>query len=172
MGRIGWFGVGVMVIATIAGFAAYSTATAVSACLNTARDLIDHADAFDRNPPVSVVRIVEREVGMGNLADVLSTVLLDRLECASGRTDWLTQRPALSWALQRSFSESERVALFTSTLDTGIAKLGLREGLRKYYGYEGEHDLPPTWPECLIRKAIGRGGACGNTGAPPPVVVH
>lgn len=170
MGRIGWFGVGVMVVATITGFAVYSTAMAVNNCLLRARDAIDRADPFDRNPLLSVVRIVEREVGRDRLAEVLSTVLLERLDCAAGRTDWLTLRPTLSWQLQRSFSESERVALFTSTLDTGAGKLGLREGLRRYYAYEGQYDLPPTWPECLIRKAIGTiHQPCGNEGVYWPV---
>lgn len=41
----------------------------------------------------------------------------------------------------------------------------LREGSRRYYGYEGQYDVPPTCPECLIRKALGAGGeACGNEG--------
>jgi len=152
--RIGLFGIGAAVLAMLA-LAGYSVSGKVSGCVARARAVLEGADAADRSPPAPVVRIVEAEVGRTRIADMLSSVLLDRLRCAGeSGTDWLIERPALAWALDRSFSEAELIGLFASTVDSGAGALGLSAGARTYYAKE----LPDTGEEvvsCLVQKALG-----------------
>jgi hypothetical protein len=154
MGRIGWFGVIAVVVTAVIVLALYSMAQAVNVCIARAHAVLDSADPFDRNPPGVVARIVEREVGRERLAEVLSTVLLDRLGCARGNVDWMILKPALAWQLRQSFSEPQLVGLFTSTIDTGAGKLGLAAGALKYYE-QPAIELNEGRVECLVLKALG-----------------
>jgi hypothetical protein len=171
MGRAGWFGLAVALVAAVVGFGIYSTTIAVNMCVASARTAVDRADPFDRNPPPTVAAVVAREVGLSRLSDELSSVLLDRLSCTQG--DWLVVRPALAWRIQRSFSDSQRVAMFASTVDTGAGTLGLAAGARQFYR-RSVAELGETSVACLVRKARGmpreRWSACGTEGLPPDLI--
>lgn len=176
MGRIGWFGVAALAAASTIGVAIYSTMLAVNMCEVEARGAVERADPLDRSPPPAVAAVVAREVGLRNLADELTTVLIDRFACTKGANDWLIVRPALSWKIQRSFSDSQRVALFASTVDTGAGQLGIAAGARKFYA-RSSTELDEASITCLVRKARGqprgRWASCGNEAFPavliPPV---
>jgi hypothetical protein len=121
----------------LVGFAGVSVSQAVDVCTAKGRTLLAGADELDREPPALVVQVVDAHVPAARRADVLSVVLLDRLSCRGdgAGADWMIERPALAWQIERTFSAREVLGLTVSTMDTrtGDGALGLNAGARRFF---------------------------------------
>ena len=157
---------GVLAAVVLLGFAGVSVTQTVEACVARGRAVLAAADPLDRAPPALVAAVIDAHVPRGELPDRLSAVLLDRLSCG-GRagTDWLAERPALSWRLARTFDTRDVLGLFVSTMDTaaGPGTLGLNAGARRFYDRPIDK-LNAQAVECLVRKALGRARVFGARG--------
>lgn len=130
-------GLSVLVVALLLGWQGYGVWAMTRSCAAQARAIIAAADPLDRAPPSSVAAVIEKNIPLARMFDYLATILLDRHKCGGGAkwsgTEWLIERPALSWHLRSAFSKGEVIALFASTADTGKNTVGInRSALRIY----------------------------------------
>jgi len=172
--------VAITVIALVA-FAGVSVSAAVGVCAAKGRAILAAADVLDREPPALVAGVVDAHVPRARRADRLSVALLDRLSCRGdgAGADWMIERPALAWQIERTFSAREVLGLTVSTMDTwtGDGVLGLNAGARRFFR-RPLNELNDQEVTCLVRKAIGaaqpwiRSPTCETAGRSPIAIVN
>lgn len=190
-GAMRWSAVLVVAVAVVAlvAFAGVSVSQAVGVCTAKGRAVLAAADALDREPPALVADVVDAHVPRAQRADVLSVLLLDRFSCRGdgAGADWMIERPALAWQIERTFSAREVLGLTVSTMDTrtGSGTLGLNAGAQRFFR-KPLNELNRDEVTCLVRKAIGAvrpwtappsSGylypmTCDETPPPPPPIVN
>jgi hypothetical protein len=180
MMRIAFVAAVVAAVIGLVALAGVSVSQAVDVCTAKGRAVLAAADGLDREPPALVAEVVDAHVPPARRADVLSVVLLDRLSCRGGgaSADWMIERTALAWQIERTFSAREALGLTVSTMDTqvGNGALGLSAGARRFF-QRPLNELNDQEVTCLVRKAIGaaqpwtRARTC-ETAGPPPIVIE
>lgn len=128
-------------------------------CATTARSIIAAADPLDRTPPPQLASAIAKNIALDRMYDYLATIMLDRYKCGGGahwsRTEWLIDRPALAWHLRTTFAQSQIVALFASTADTGKGTIGINRGAQRIHGRDvtalSDNDL-----DCLVWRSLGK----------------
>lgn len=152
-------GLCVLVVALLLGWQGYDVWAMTRSCEAQARAIVAAADPLDRAPPARVVAVIEKNIGLDRIFDFLANVLLDRHNCGGGTawsgTEWMIDRPALSWHLRSAFSKGEVMALFASTADTGKSRIGINRSAQRIYKRDVTA-LSDQEVECLVWRSLGK----------------